>query len=234
MKIQNPNIENVERIATALGALRDQVILVGGCACGLLLSDTAAPPARVTYDVDLVAQVIGLNGYHQLKKQFSKLGFKRDSMSPDAPICRWLLGAVEVDLMPSDPTILGFSNPWYPLAIQTAQLHTLPNGISLRVIAAPAFMATKFAAFAGRGRGDFMASHDLEDIINLVDGRVELADEIAQSAIELRTYLVEQCKALLSTPAFLDALPGLIAPDAFQDAQVAKVTLRLKHIASLL
>jgi hypothetical protein len=144
LNAQNPNIENVERIAVALNALRDDVILVGGCACGLLLSDAAAAPARVTYDVDLVAQVIGVAGYHQLEKQFSKLGFKRDSIAADAPICRWLFDGIEVDLMPSDPTILGFSNPWYPLAIQTAQLHTLPSGITLRVIAAPAFMATKF------------------------------------------------------------------------------------------
>jgi hypothetical protein len=78
-----------------------------------------------------------------------------------------------------------------------------------------------------------MASHDLEDIINLVDGRVELFDEIAQSTVELRKYLTAQCKTLLSTPAFLDALPGLIAPDAFQDAQVAKVNVRLTQIADL-
>lgn len=70
MRVQNPNIENIERIATALGTLRNEVILVGGCACGLLLSDKAAPPARVTYDVDLVAQVIGLASYHQLEQQF--------------------------------------------------------------------------------------------------------------------------------------------------------------------
>lgn len=78
----------------------------------------------------------------------------------------------------------------------------MPSGITSRVIAAPAFMATKFEAFAGRGRGDFIASHDLEDIINFVDGRIALVDEIAQSAAELRSDLVAQCKVLLDTPAF--------------------------------
>ena len=233
MNAQNPNIENIERVAAALNTLRDEVVLVGGCACSMLLSDAAAPPARVTYDVDLVAQVIGLAGYHQLEKQFSKLGFKRDTITPDAPICRWLWGGIEVDLMPSDPNILGFANPWYPQAIHTATVHVLPSGTSLRVIAAPAFMATKFAAFAGRGRGDFMASHDLEDIINLVDGRAEVLAEIAQSSPTLREYLSAQCKTLMSTPAFLDALLGLLAPDAFQDAQVAKVKARLERIATL-
>jgi len=32
------------------------------------------------------------------------------------------------------------------------------------------FLATKFAAFDGRGKGDYMASHDLEDIVAVVDG----------------------------------------------------------------
>jgi hypothetical protein len=36
------------------------------------------------------------------------------------------------------------------------------------------FVATKFEAFHGRGNNDHLASHDLEDIITVVDGRPEL------------------------------------------------------------
>ena len=232
MIASDPNVAKVELIAKALGPLRERLVLVGGCAAGLLFTDPAAAPARVTYDVDLLAEVAALAGYHQLEKEFSLLGFKRD-MSKDAPICRWRLGELEVDLMPTESSILGFSNRWYPLAVETARSLTLPSGIIIRLISAPAFMATKLVAFADRGNGDFLASHDLEDIINLIDGRPELIDEVAQSPTELRAYLSTQCQTLLDTSAFRDGLQGLIVPDALHGAQVEKITQRLTQLASI-
>jgi hypothetical protein len=115
---KDPNITKVELIARALGPLREQVVFVGGCAVGLLITDAAASPVRVTFDVDLVASVSALAGYHGMEKELARLGFKRD-LAPDAPICRWRYRELEVDLMPADPNILGFSNRWYPLALTT-------------------------------------------------------------------------------------------------------------------
>ena len=222
----------MELIAKALGPLRERLVLLGGCAAGLLFTDPAVAPARVTYDVDLLAEVAALSGYHQLEKEFSQLGFRRD-MSKDAPICRWRLGELEVDLMPTNSSILGFSNRWYPLAVETAQSLVLPSGTAIRLIFAPVFMATKFVAFADRGNGDFLASHDLEDIINLIDGRRELIDEVAESPADLRAYLAAQCQLLLDTPAFHDGLQGLVFPDALHGAQVAKITQRLTQLAKI-
>ena len=135
--------------------------------------------------------------------------------------------------MPTESSVLGFSNRWYPLAVETAQTRTLPSGTAIRLIAAPVFMATKFVAFADRGNSDFMASHDLEDIVNLIDGRPELIDEVAHSQADLRTYLVAQCRLLLETDAFHDGLQGLIAPSAVHGAQVVKVTQRIKEISEI-
>ena len=234
MIASDPNVAKVELIAKALGPLRERLVLVGGCAAGLLFTDPAAAPARVTYDVDLLAEVAALSGYHQLEKEFSRFGFTRD-LSKDAPICRWRwrLGELEVDLMSTDSSILGFSNRWYPLALETARSLVLPSGTAIRLNSAPAFMATKFVAFADRGNGDFLASHDLEDIINLIDGRPESLDEVAQSPADLRAYLAAECRALLGTPAFHDGLQGLIAPNALHGAQVEKVTRRLRELAGI-
>ncbi len=57
---------------------------------------------------------------------------------------------------------LPFSNRWYALAAETAQGVTLPSETQILVITAPAFVATKLEAFAGRGGGDYRYSHDLE------------------------------------------------------------------------
>ena len=53
MKAQDPNVGRVELVAHALGELRDNLVLVGGSAAGLLITDPAAPPVRATLDVGL-------------------------------------------------------------------------------------------------------------------------------------------------------------------------------------
>jgi predicted nucleotidyltransferase len=228
----DPNLAKVELIARALGELRSELIFVGGCAAGLLMSGPATPAARVTYDVDLVAQMASLRDYHRMEKELGRLGFARD-MAPEAPICRWRYRDIEVDLMPTDPDILGFANCWYPLAVTTAEDVTLPSGMAIRLIAAPLFLATKFEAFADRGNEDLLASHDLEDIVNILDGRPQLVREIERSVPELRAYLAEKAVRLLGLPDFGNYLPGMVVQDETLPDRVATVAARLELIASL-
>jgi hypothetical protein len=65
-------------------------------------------------------------------------------------------------------------------------------------------------AWNGRGRGDHLGSHDLEDVINLVDGREEIVAEVAAAPNELRTYLASEITALLAQQRFRDTLDGTI------------------------
>lgn len=232
MSAKDPNVAMVELVAAALGTLREEVVIVGGCAAGLLLTDPAASPVRVTYDVDLVVEVAALAGYHRMEAQLVQRGFTRD-LAQDAPICRWRYNNLEVDLMPIDPGILGFANRWYPLAMESAQWMALPNGINIRAITGPAFIATKFEAFDDRGRGDILASHDLEDIISVIDGRPELMGEAAVAAPELRHYLASRCRQLLATPGFMDYLPGMIVADESLAARVTLIIARLRRLGEL-
>jgi len=231
VKPDDPNLAKVEIVAAALGSLCDELVFVGGCAAGLLLSDPAATQARLTNDVDLVAEVTALRGYHVMEAEFARRGFVRD-MSPAAPICRWRCRDIEVDLMPTDARILGFANRWYPQAVMSARRLTLPGGPTIRLITAPHFLATKFEAFADRGNEDVLGSHDLEDIINIIDGRLELLDEIAGEAFELRGYLARRCTALLASPNFDNYLPGLLAQDETLAQRVATAKSRLQSITA--
>jgi hypothetical protein len=179
-----------------------------------------------------MARVDVLSAYHALEARFAELGFKRD-MARDAPICRWRYRNLEVDLMPMDAAVLGFANRWYPLVMQTASDAVLPSGLTIRMIGAPAFIATKFEAFRDRGKGDVLGSHDLEDIINVIDGRPELLAEIAVADPVLRQYLGTQCRLLLSAPRFADALPGMIQPDEMLADRVRLLRSRLDEIAAM-
>ncbi len=231
--MNDANTEMVERVAAALGPLRERVVFVGGCATGLMITDPAAAAIRTTLDVDLVVETAGRAAYRGLEKELLRRGFRHD-VSPQAPICRWTLGDLVVDVMPTDPSLLGFSNRWYPEAVRTAQQMSLPSGLPILLVDPPCFLATKLEAFFGRGQGDFRASHDLEDVVTLVDGRPEIVDEVARSASQLRAYLEEELGKLLDNEPFRRALPGHLAPDAATQARLPLLERRLQLIAGRL
>lgn len=232
MNPRDPNVQLVEVVAQALGGLCDELVFVGGCAAGLLCTSPNAPPPRVTYDVDVVAEVAALAAYHALEKRFASRGFARD-VSPDAPICRWRLGEVEVDLMTTDECVLGFSNRWYPLAIASASRVLLPSGRQIRLISAPAFLATKLEAFGTRGQSDLMSSHDFEDIINVIDGRPGIEAEVADAGGELAVYLASRFAEIVRDPNFENTLPGLVVYDELYEDRIRRVREQINLITAL-
>jgi predicted nucleotidyltransferase len=134
--------------------------------------------------------------------------------------------------MPTTSNVLGFTNRWYAGAIEHAADVELEPGLSARVVTTPYFLATKLEAFLGRGNGDYMASHDLEDIISVIDGRDMLLAEIAAAPADVRTYLSETIRRLLETPAFVDSLPGHLPGDAASQARLPLVRAKLLRIAT--
>ena len=117
-------------------------------------------------------------------------------------------------------TVLGFSNRWYPAAIETAQTYEIA-GLDVRVVTPALFIATKLEAFHGRGGGDVFASHNLEDIIAVVDGRPEIVDDVAAAPGDVRGYIGREIQVLLESRDFTEALDlaGFVLPDAASQAR---------------
>lgn len=111
-----------------------------------------------------------------------------------------------------------------------ATRHQLSPDLEIRLVTAPSFLATKIEAFKGRGRGDFYASHDLEDLVFVIDGRSTIVEEVQTEAPLLREYLRTEIRGLLTTPGFIDALPGYLLPDAASQARLGTVLRRLEAI----
>ena len=61
---------------------------------------------------------------------------------------------MKLDVMPTDRSVLGFSNRWYTPALRSA-VTVLVDDLELRAVTAPYFIGTKLEAFRGRGEGDF-------------------------------------------------------------------------------
>jgi hypothetical protein len=226
-------VDLLERGAAALGDLVDQVAFVGGATIVLWLTDPGAPKPRPTKDVDVVIEVTTPNAFHDFQARLRARGFREDIDS--GVICRWRYDDgrdLILDAMPAAGELLGFANPWQTAAMPHAARQTLPSGVEIRAITPPYLVATKLAAFAGRGRGDHLGSRDLEDIVLLVDGREELVAEVGESNDDVRAFVATEVTALLDQPRFVDAIFGFLRGDMASQARAETVVLpRLRAIA---
>jgi hypothetical protein len=117
--------------------------------------------------------------------------------------------------------------------MDTAIQRQLADDLQIRMVTAPLFLATKIDAFKSRGKGDFSVSHDLEDLISVVDGRPEIVEEVQAATPELRAFIQAEIDALLGARAFLDALPGYLLPDAISQKRSVRIRERLSALAAL-
>lgn len=192
----------LEFAAGALEPVLDEVVFLGGATIHVWVSETGSPPTRATNDVDVICDVATKSAYDRFGERLREGGLYEDSTS--SVICRWRDASsnLAIDVMPVSEDVLGFSNPWYRGAIKTAVRHDLASGRSILVASPPYIVATKLAAWLGRGGGDVMRSLDLHDLVALVNGRPELADEIAAGPEDVRAFAARELEALRIHPAF--------------------------------
>ena len=171
--------------------------------------------------------------YYQFSNKLRAQGFSEDT-SEDAPICRWKsVDGILLDVMPIDPDVLGFGNQWYEPATRHSQEYLLPSGKTIKLISVPYFLITKLDAFNGRGNSDYLLSHDIEDIVAVFDGRVELVDDVKSAEEELVTELSKRFSNLLNNKHFIEAVSGNMPADAISQQRVSAVFTAMELIANL-
>lgn len=135
--------------------------------------------------------------------------------------------------MPTDPDILGFSNPWYQEAIATAATIALDSTAEIRAATPVLLVATKLCAWQGRGRGDPLRSLDVHDVLTLVDGRPELIEEIEAAPPAIRTYIRNELIGLRAEHYFDYAVEGVTASYGPIGAERARLVLgRIEELLS--
>ena len=191
-------LDQIHRLAESLGnEWLKEMVFVGGCTTGIHVTDDFMKETiRHTKDVDLIVSIQTSHDWNSLQEVLIKEhGFCHPPMNEDHPICRLFLDDLPVDFMPIKSDILGFTNNWYEDGMAKAVDHKLENGKVIKVLTAPHFIATKFEAFNGRGNNDYLASHDIEDILTVISGRHELVEEIKFCDQELKGYIAENLEA---------------------------------------
>ena len=103
----------------------------------------------------------------------------------------------------------------------------------IRVIPAEYFIATKLEAFSGRGNDDYLASHGLEDIVAVIDGRPDIVGELREADEALRNYVRDCIRQLLADADFVDALSGFLPGDGASQQRLPLLKDRLKSLAGM-
>ena len=173
----------------------------------------------------MVAPVTSLVDYYAALDHLKSTGFSEDPSANH--ICRWRKGNLILDVMPSQG-VLGHSvNRWYAEAVKAPQKIVLPSGEAIYVITAPLFVGTKLESFNSRGEGDYM-HHDMEDILNIVDGRDELLSELAAAPEVVRAFVQEEIDGYLADETFVDQLAW-----SFPGGRAEFVIKRLRALAGI-
>lgn len=222
---------SLKPLAKELRSLEIDYAFTGGSIVGLLLDEPELSPVRPTDDVDVIVEVLSRKVYPSFEERLRSRGFQNDT-SHGAPMCRWKFNTLTVDVMPVEASFLGLNTKWFDHALASAVDEKI-DGETIRIVSGAAFVATKLAAFKDRGDGDFYGSHDLEDIVTVVDGRESIVAEMREADESLMHYIAEEFSKLLGDYGFIEALPAHLPPDAGSQARVPPLIVRLKELAAL-
>lgn len=135
-----------------------------------------------------------------MQARLMEIGIQPISDEPDAPICRMRTPrGYLLDVMPLDPTVLGFGNRWFKQGFEQAICVSTKEGLEAKIFPAALYAAAKVEAYRDRGGNDIWASHDLEDFLTLIAYRSSLVSEVAREGEELRAHLAQFAAELLAT-----------------------------------
>jgi hypothetical protein len=83
---------------------------------------------------------------------------------------------------------------------------------------------------ADRGRRNPMASHDLEDVIAVIDGRPEIVGDVAAAPADIRAAIAFRFGELLARRDAEDVVAAQLLPDAESQDRLPLVLDRIRSL----
>jgi hypothetical protein len=216
-------------VATFLDRVDIEYAFTGGAVIPFYLDIPDLASMRPTKDVDVIVQAVTLLEYHDVEQRIVQMGWRHDA-SPGAPRCRWIMGDVKIDVMASSEVAGEFSSPWFQKGVQEAVKVQVAGG-SFRVVPVSVLIASKLLAFTQRGIKDPWLSHDLEDVMTIVDGRVDFMSELEATDSGLRDDIAFMMRQVINLPDFLNYLPGFLPSDPGSQGRCGFLESRLRKMA---
>lgn len=208
MKNKDIELEILKATLKALDDVADDLVFTGGSTISLYITEPQAVQIRETFDVDCVVEANNLLEYQEVVDKIKSKGFIEDPRQNT--ICRYRNGDLILDLLPTDAKILGFTNKWYSPGLRST-LNCEIDDKRFRILSLPYLIASKIEAFKGRGKGSYLSSTDIEDIITLFDGRSSIAMDLSNSPTEIKIELNKELFALINDRDFLNSIEAHIS-----------------------
>lgn len=228
------NLLMLEEVASGLGPLKDDVVFVGGATTILYFDNPTQPTSTPSDDVDMVVEVSSRLEFEKLEKELDQRGFRPPFGEDNPPICRKEYHGILVDVMPTDPAILGFSNRWYPDAIAGKIAAKLPKGTEIFIFSLPYFLASKLEAYSNRGGGDLRLSQDIEDVVSVLAGCAAVLDEVSVAPGDVKAAIIDHFAGLTREPdLFKEAADGFLRGASSRAGDADRVLAIAQAIAHL-
>jgi predicted nucleotidyltransferase len=222
------NISVVAEVAEALQDIKEHMVFVGGAVVSLYTDDPAADEIRPTQDVDLTLNILSLSHWQEVQEKLGTLGFHPDPFGH--AICSYKYKDIPVDIMATEDGPLGPANRWYKIGFENLWTAKAKDQ-EVKILSAPCYLATKFEAFNDRG-SDYRTSHDMEDIIYVLDNRIGIVEEIAKEDPRIANFIKEQLQTINSKGMMQEVLIAHIHPLMLEERLPIveeKITQILKH-----
>ncbi len=226
-----PNVGALRAVADRLDGLGLDYAFFGGAIVNLLLDNPEFAPVRPTDDVDVILGVVTAGRYSAVEEKIRALGFSHD-VRAGAPLCRWILGNLTVDIMPTEGDKLGLNTAWFKEALATATEQVFAH-TQVKLVSPVAFLVVKHVAFLDRGKGAYHASEDMEDFVTVIDGHDGIVAEVEAAPAGLRGYLVGAVRTLVAARAFDEALPAHLPSDEGSQLRLSGLRRKLREIGAL-
>ncbi|MBO9684485.1 MAG: nucleotidyl transferase AbiEii/AbiGii toxin family protein [Flavisolibacter sp.] len=221
------NISRIRAVAQALKPLNQKVVFVGGATIALYGNWNTAFEVRPTDDIDVVIELATYGSFAKLEERLREIGFVNDTEAK--VVCRYKIRGITVDIMPTDPKVIGFSNRWYPEGFRSAIQYDLTERESIYIFSLEYLVATKLEAFFSRGKTDFLFSRDFEDLVYLFENAEGVEEALANCTGDLKNYLASSFKLLLQHEDFEEGLFAHLHPThaSFQVKRIKDLLLAL-------
>lgn len=216
----------IKKVANALGELNNDLMYVGGATVGLYINDAAADDVRSTKDLDISLSLVTLSELESIREELISRGFIQ---SPEFDVmCRFKYDDVIVDVM--NTTELGWApaNSWFYDGFELKEMIKIENQ-NIFILPFCHFLATKFEAYNKRGRNEPRTSHDFEDIVYIIDNRIDLVEQLINAPSAVKKFLLNEFNLILKDSSKKEAIYSNLFYE-FRDARYQEIIRKLEVI----
>jgi hypothetical protein len=194
--------------------MNNHVVYVGGATVGFYINDPAADDVRPTKDVDISLSIATLLELEQTRQELNQKGFVQTA--DDDVICRFRYDDVKVDVMNTKALGWAPANPWFAPGFALREKVVVENQ-QIYILPLPYFLATKFAAYNDRGRNEPRTSHDFEDIVYVLDNRLDITEQIRFAPGDVKPFLEKEFTSMLHDRVKQEAIYGNLFYESRED-----------------